>query len=180
MCHLCNPWDILMADLMFGFYLLLWIVALIWVMDLHMFVIYLSCVCVCDTLSWCEHGGVQQSSLKASASPRRQVRRVIPVLWFAVPSRPGPFRGNNSSAVWIAVNGLMVGTAVMATVMMPVPVAMVRVATVAIVAVSSTVYLEDDGTECDKKADADTAQKHQCCPLGLVCRKRGTLVFKNS
>lgn len=67
----------------------------------------------------------------------------------------------------------MVGTAVVATVMMPVPVAMVRVVTVTIVAVRSTVYLEDDGAECDKKADADTTQKYQRCPLGLVCRKRG-------
>lgn len=62
----------------------------------------------------------------------------------------------------------MVGTAVMATLMMPVPVAMVRVVTVAVVAVCSTVYLEDDGAECDKKSDTDTAQKHQCCPLGLI------------
>lgn len=62
----------------------------------------------------------------------------------------------------------MVGTAVMVTLMMPLPVAMVRVATVAVVAVRSTVYLEDDGAECDKKADADTTQKHQRCPLRLV------------
>lgn len=62
----------------------------------------------------------------------------------------------------------MVGTAAMVTVMMPSPAAMVRVVTVAIVAVSSTVYLEDDGAECDEKAGADTAQKHQCCPLRLV------------
>lgn len=62
----------------------------------------------------------------------------------------------------------MVGTAVVATVMMPVPVAMVRVFIVAIVTVCSTVYLEDDGTERDKKADTDTAQKHQGCPLWLV------------
>lgn len=54
----------------------------------------------------------------------------------------------------------------MATVMMPVPVAMVLA--VAIVTVCSTVYLEDDGAECDKKANTDTAQKHQGCPLGLV------------
>ena len=133
-----------------------------WVMCLHM--------CVTDTLSWCKHGGVQQSSLEAPASPCRQVRRVIPLLWFAVPRRPGPSRGNNSSAVWITVDGLMDWTAVMATVVMPVPVAVVRVSvfTVAIAAVCSTVYLEDNGAERDKKADADTAQKHQRCPLGLV------------
>lgn len=65
----------------------------------------------------------------------------------------------------------MVGTAVMVTPMMPVPVAMVRVVTVAIVAVCSTVYLEDDGTECDKKANGDTSQKHQRCLLGLVCEE---------
>lgn len=62
----------------------------------------------------------------------------------------------------------MEGTAVMATLRMPVPVAVVRVLTVAIVTVCPTVYLEDDGAECDKKANADTAQKHQGCPLGLV------------
>lgn len=53
--------------------------------------------------------------------------------------------------------------------MMPVPVAMVRVAVLSIVAVCSTVYLEDDGAECDKEANTHTAQKHQCCLLGLVC-----------
>lgn len=64
----------------------------------------------------------------------------------------------------------MDGTAVMAMMVMPVPVAVVRVSvfTVAVAAVCSTVYLEDDGAERDKKADADTAQKHQRCPLGLV------------
>ena len=62
----------------------------------------------------------------------------------------------------------MVWTVVMATVMMPVPMAMVRLVTVAIVAVCSTMYLEDDGAECDKKAYTDTAQKHQCGSLGLI------------
>ena len=62
----------------------------------------------------------------------------------------------------------MEGTAVRAVVMMPVPVAMVRVLAVAIVTVCSTVYLEDDGAECDEEANTHTAQKHQGCPLGLV------------
>lgn len=65
----------------------------------------------------------------------------------------------------------MEGTAVMATVMMPIPVAIVRMLTVAIVTVRSTVYLEDDGAECDKEADTDTAQKHQGSPLRLVCNE---------
>lgn len=121
-----------------------------------------------DTLGRSEHGGVQQSSLKAPASPRRQVGRVIPVLRFAVPSGPGPPRHDHGGVVRVALDGLVVGTAVGATVVMPGPVAVVRLAAVAVVAVCSTVYLEDDGAERDEKADADAAKKHQRCPLGLV------------
>lgn len=43
-----------------------------------------------------------------------------------------------------------------------------QLVTVAIVAVSLAVYLEDDGTECDKKANTDATKKHQGCPLWLV------------
>lgn len=53
----------------------------------------------------------------------------------------------------------MVGTVVMTTVMLPVPVAMVGVVSVAIVAVCSTVYLEDDGHQCDNETDTHTAKK---------------------
>lgn len=62
----------------------------------------------------------------------------------------------------------MVTVMVMMMMMMPLLVAMVRVLAVAIVAICPTVYVEDDGTECDKKANADATQKHQRCPLGLV------------
>lgn len=62
----------------------------------------------------------------------------------------------------------MVGTAMVVAVMRPLPVAMVRVVSVSIVAVGSTVYLENDGSECDKEANADATQKHQRCPLRLV------------
>lgn len=51
---------------------------------------------------------------------------------------------------------------------MPLLTLKLRVVTVAIVAVSPTVNLEDDGTECDKKADADATKKYQRCPLWLV------------
>lgn len=43
-----------------------------------------------------------------------------------------------------------------------------RLLAVAIVTVSPTVYLEDDGTECDKKAEADAAKEDQRCPLWPV------------
>lgn len=136
-----------------------------WLFNVHVMSLYM---CVRNTLSWCEHGGVQQSSLKPSASPWWQVRCFIPFLWFAVCSLPYPCRGNNSSAVWITVSGLMVGTAMMVAVMRPLPVAMVRVLSVSIVAVGSTVYLENDGPECDKETNTDATQKHQRCPLRLV------------
>ena len=45
----------------------------------------------------------------------------------------------------MTVAGLMVGTAALEMVMMSDPVAIVKVITVPIVAVCSTVYLEDDG-----------------------------------
>ena len=57
---------------------------------------------------------------------------------------------------------------VVVTVMVPAPVAMVRVVTVSVVTVCSTVYLEDDGTECDEEAATHTTQKHQGRPLRLV------------
>ena len=59
----------------------------------------------------------------------------------------------------------------LATPLKSAPVAMVEVLTVAIVAVRSTVYLEHDGAQCDEKADAHTAQKHQRRPLWLVCER---------
>lgn len=51
---------------------------------------------------------------------------------------------------------------------MPLLAAKLRLVTVAIVTVSPTVYLEDDGTEGDKKADADSTKEHQSRPLRLV------------
>lgn len=68
----------------------------------------------------------------------------------------------------------MVGTAVMAMVMKSVPWAMGKILSVAIVAVCSTVYLEDDGTQCNKKANTHASKKHQCCPLRLLY-KRGRI-----
>jgi len=62
----------------------------------------------------------------------------------------------------------MEGAAGMAMVMMLVPAAMLRMLIVAIVTVCSTVYLEDDGAEGHKEANADSAHKHQGRPLGLV------------
>lgn len=44
----------------------------------------------------------------------------------------------------------MVVTAVMPTMLESVPWAMGKIVSVAIVAVCSTVYLEDDGAQCDK------------------------------
>lgn len=81
--------------------------------------------------------------------------------------------GNHSHALGVALYGLSVVRAVgpvvvvMVVVVLP-PVAAVGLVAVAIVTVSSTVYLEDDGAECDDKANADAAQKNQRCPLGLV------------
>lgn len=138
------------------------------------FILALICVMsvfVRDTLSWCEHGGMEQRSLKAPASPCRQVRRFIPVLWLAVPSRPCPSRGNHSCLVWVTVAGLMVGTVVLATAVRPTPVAMMEVVTVTVVTVCSTVYLEDDGAQCDKKTNTHATEKHQSCPLWLVCER---------
>lgn len=43
-----------------------------------------------------------------------------------------------------------------------------RLVAVAIVAVGPAVDLEDDGPECDEKADADATEKYQSCPLRLV------------
>lgn len=62
----------------------------------------------------------------------------------------------------------------MPTMLESVPWAMGKIVSVAIVAVCSTVYLEDDGAQCDKKANAHAAKKHKRCPLGLVC-KRGRI-----
>lgn len=55
----------------------------------------------------------------------------------------------------------------MVVVVLP-PVAAVGLVAVAIVTVGSTVYLENYGAEGDDKANADTAQEHQRCPLRLV------------
>lgn len=81
--------------------------------------------------------------------------------------------GNHSHALRVALYGLSVVRAVGTVVVMMVvmvlpPVATVGLLAVAIVTVSSTVYLEDDGAECDDKANADAAQEHQCRPLRLV------------
>lgn len=130
------------------------------------------CASVRGTLSWCKHGGVQQSSLKPPASSRREVWRLVPLLRLAVPSRPGPW-SHNSGTVGIVVTGLMVGTVVMATVMLPVPVAVVGFVSVAIVAVCSTVYLEDDGHQCDEETNTHTTEKHQCRLLRLVWKRGG-------
>lgn len=83
--------------------------------------------------------------------------------------------GNHSHALWAALDGLPVVRAVGAVVVVMVvmvlpPVATVGLVAVAIVTVSPTVYLEDDGAERDDKANADAAQEHQGCPLGLVWR----------
>lgn len=52
-------------------------------------------------------------------------------------------------------------TALEAAAMMPTaPMAMLRVVSVSVSAVGSTVDLEDDGAQRDKKADAHTAQEH--------------------
>lgn len=78
---------------------------------------------------------------------------------------------DKGTAVWVAGNGLMVGattTVVMVMVAMPLLMVKLQLVTVAIVAVSPAVYLEDDGTECDKKANTDATKKHQGCPLWLV------------
>lgn len=127
-----------------------------------------------STLSRREHGGVEQSSLEASAPPRRQVAHLVPVLPFAVPCRLRPSGPDNSTALWSAADGPMVGaaaTVVTPMVVMPLLTVKLRLVTVAIVTVSPTVYLEDDGTECDKKADADASKKYQSCPLWLVYDK---------
>lgn len=81
--------------------------------------------------------------------------------------------GNHSHALWVALCGLSVVRAVGTVVVMMVvmvlpPVATVGLVAVAIVTVSSTVYLEDDGNECDDEANTDAAQEHQRCPLRLV------------
>lgn len=112
------------------------------------------------TLSGCEHGSVQQSSLEASASPCRQVGCFVPLLRLAVPSRTCSCRSNNTGAVWVTLNGLVEGAVLMAMLMLPAPVAMLGVLGVSIVAVCSAVYLEDDGAECDKKTNTHTAEKY--------------------
>lgn len=57
---------------------------------------------------------------------------------------------------------------VVVVVVMPLLEVKLRMVTVAIVTVSPAVYLEDDGTEGDKKADADATKEHQSGPLRLV------------
>lgn len=47
-------------------------------------------------------------------------------------------------------------------------VTVMKIIAVAIVAVGTTVYLEDDGAQRDKEAGTHTAEKHQGCSLRLV------------
>ena len=45
---------------------------------------------------------------------------------------------------------------------------MLRAVAVTIVTVSSTVYLEHNGTKGDQEANTDTRQKHQASPLWII------------
>lgn len=131
------------------------------------------CFCVSGTFRRCEHVGVEQRSLEASASLCRQVCWVVPVLGLVGPRGPGPSGGHNHSSrgVRVTVAGLTWGTDALAT-GMPDLLAMLKVVGVAIVTVCPTVYLEDDGAQCDQETDTDASEEHQSCPLRLVCERK--------
>lgn len=119
------------------------------------------------TLRRREHGRVQQGPLEAPASSRGEVRGLVPLLRLAVASGPRTSRRrrrrrHEGSAV-------LVGTAAMVVaVMLPVAMATTGLIRVAVVAVRSTVDLEDDGDQRDEEANAHAAQKHQGRSLRLV------------
>lgn len=139
----------------------------------------INCLCVSGTFRWREHVGVKQSPLEAPAPLSRQVRQVVPVLGLVGSRGPGPSRGHDHSArgARVTVAGLTWGTDMLVT-GLPDLLAVLEVVGVAIVTVCSTVYLEDDGAQRDQETDADASEKHQSCPLRLVCERK-TMIQKH-